>query len=158
VLQNIVGKTFGEFLFGASELLLHLLVGWPAYILFGATGGYSRGITNHFIPIQFKRPIELFPDINKKPLKNLFPNKSKVFLSDIGVVAMLGVLFAAAKTFGTYKVLAMYGGPLLVVNAWLVAYTWLQHTEVDVPHLPAENFTFVKGDDDALIYLFIYLF
>jgi hypothetical protein len=68
---------------------------------------------------------------------------------------MLGVLFAAAKTFGTYKVVAMYGGPLLVVNAWLVAYTWLQHTEVDVPHLPAENFTFVKGDD-ALIYLFVY--
>lgn len=32
-----------------------------------------------------------------------------------------------------------------MVNAWLVAYTWLQHTEVDVPHLSAEGHSFVKG-------------
>ena len=32
-----------------------------------------------------------------------------------------------------------------VVNAWLVALTWLQHTEVDVPHLPSEGYSFIKG-------------
>ena len=32
-----------------------------------------------------------------------------------------------------------------MVNAWLVALTWLQHTDVDVPHLPAEGYSFIKG-------------
>lgn len=33
----------------------------------------------------------------------------------------------------------------MVVNAWLVLITWLQHTEVDVPHMDAENWNFIKG-------------
>ena len=51
----IVGTTFGEPLFGFLQLVAHLLVGWPAYLLFGATGGPSRGITNHFVPIQVSK-------------------------------------------------------------------------------------------------------
>jgi fatty acid desaturase len=31
------------------------------------------------------------------------------------------------------------------VNAWLVAYTWLQHTDTDVPHFSDDNHSFVKG-------------
>ena len=41
--------------------------------------------------------------------------------------------------------MALYGGPLLIVNAWLVLYTWLQHTDVDVPHFSGDNHNFVKG-------------
>eukprot|EP01038_Epipyxis_sp_PR26KG_P014830 gene14830-19924_t len=145
VLQFILGDKIGEFLFGFGEVFAHLAVGWPAYILFGATGGYSRGFTNHFIPFQFKRPLELFPGINSKPLKDLFPNKMKVFASDFGIGAMLVVLAKLVHTFGFWKVAAAYGGPLMVVNAWLVAYTWLQHTDVDIPHLDADNFSFIKG-------------
>ena len=36
-------------------------------------------------------------------------------------------------------------GPYLVVNCWLVGYTWLQHTDVDVPHLSADEFTYMRG-------------
>ena len=43
------------------------------------------------------------------------------------------------------QVAALYGGPLLVVNSWLVLITWLQHTEVDVPHFDAANWSFIKG-------------
>ena len=34
---------------------------------------------------------------------------------------------------GAASVLALYGGPYLVINAWLVAYTWLQHTDATSP-------------------------
>ena len=33
-----------------------------------------------------------------------------------------------------WPVVALYVGPYMVTNAWLVLYTWLQHTDVDVPH------------------------
>ena len=33
----------------------------------------------------------------------------------------------------------------MVVNAWLIIYTWLQHTEVDVPHLGASDFSYMRG-------------
>ena len=51
-LISSLGRPVGSALFGFLQLVMHLLVGWPAYLLFGATGGPSRGITNHFIPIQ----------------------------------------------------------------------------------------------------------
>ena len=33
----------------------------------------------------------------------------------------------------------------MVVNFWLVVYTWLQHTDVDVPHFDDQEWTWVKG-------------
>ena len=41
--------------------------------------------------------------------------------------------------------MALYGGPYLVINAWLVLYTWLQHTDVDVPHFEDQDHTYVRG-------------
>ncbi|MCB9927763.1 MAG: fatty acid desaturase, partial [Planctomycetaceae bacterium] len=42
-------------------------------------------------------------------------------------------------------VLALYVGPYLFVNFWLVLYTWLQHTDVDVPHFEDEEWSWVLG-------------
>ena len=133
---------------GVYQMVTHLLVGWPAYLLAGATGGPSRGITNHFIPTSGK----------------LFPGwrwKTKVLLSDVGVIATAYLLhlWAAAETAtgtekswaaaaggaGWWTVAAVYGGPYLGVNFWLVLYTWLQHTDVDVPHLDGPDWTWEKG-------------
>ena len=45
----------------------------------------------------------------------------------------------------SFPILAMYVGPLLVVNCWLVLYTWLHHTDSDVPHLSNSEFSFMRG-------------
>mmetsp|Transcript_4953 Transcript_4953/g.14905 ORF Transcript_4953/g.14905 Transcript_4953/m.14905 type:complete len:132 (-) Transcript_4953:138-533(-) len=42
-------------------------------------------------------------------------------------------------------VIALYVGPYIIVNAWLVEYTWLQHTDMDVPHYDEDEWTWVKG-------------
>ena len=107
--------------------------------MFGATGGPSRGVTSHFFP----HP----PFSTGEQKTDLFPGKwkKKVWLSDVGIVAMVGVLAAWVSKAGAARVAALYGGPLMVVNAWLVLITWLQHTEVDVPHFEAENWSFIKG-------------
>ena len=59
-----------------------------------------------------------------------FPCIGQVWLSDIGIVAMAGLLTAWAMNFGVWHMLALYMGPLAVTNCWLVMYTWLQHTDV----------------------------
>jgi hypothetical protein len=54
----------------------------------------------------------------------------QVWLSDVGIVAMAGVLTAWAVKFGVWNMMALYMGPLAITNCWLVMYTWLQHTDV----------------------------
>jgi len=127
-------KTIGDEAFAIVVIAIHVLIGWPLYLLTGATGGPARGVTNHFWPAW---PFSA----------GLFPGgwARKVWLSDIGVVGMLGLLGWWMYSAGVLPVLALYGGPYLVVNFWLVLYTWLQHTDVDIPHFDDEEWTWVKG-------------
>ena len=127
-------SALGEHGFVLLQLITHLGVGWPAYLLWGATGGSSRGMTNHFWPTA---PFS----------EALWPGswKGKVWKSDVGVLAMLAVLAAWGAACGWAQVAALYLAPYLVTNAWLVGYTWLQHTDVDVPHYESDSWSFVKG-------------
>lgn len=133
------GEEQGIQLWAGIQAFLHLIIGWPAYLLIGATGGPDRGMTNHYYPEPLTTP--------KQPKKELFPGnwKEKVYKSDIGVVFVAASALAWAACNGLPEMMALYGGPLIVVNAWLVLYTWLQHTDVDVPHFNGDDHTYVKG-------------
>lgn len=141
--RSFLIKTFGEGIGGGiyafKRLFSHLVFGWPAYLMIGSTGGPTRGMTNHFWPIKpfstGDKNTELFPGVWKK----------KVWISDIGILAMAGLLAAWASAFGFWHMAALYLGPLAFTNCWLVLYTWLQHTDVDVPHFESEDFNFIKG-------------
>ncbi len=128
--SNKLGKTK----YGILQLVLHLFFGWPAYLLTGSTGGIKYGTSNHFWP--------------RKPFsEKLWPAEwaKKVWISDIGVaVVIIGVMILVIK-YGVIPVIGMYVGPLLVVNCWLVLYTWLHHTDSDVPHLSNSEFSFMRG-------------
>lgn len=138
-MRKLLGKTAGSWLYGATRLVSHLVFGWPAYLLAGVTGGPVRGVTNHFIPVKpfstGNKNTELFPGVWKK----------KVWLSDVGILGMVGVLAAWAAKMGFWHMAALYLGPLAFTNCWLVLYTWLQHTDVDVPHYEGDNWNFIKG-------------
>lgn len=136
---DFLGEETGMVAWGAIQMFMHLIVGWPAYLAIGATGGPARGVTNHYWPDPLTEPDE------KK--FELFPGKwkEKVLKSDVGIAAVVGALVAWAACDGIGEVNALYTGPLIVVNAWLVLYTWLQHTDVDVPHFSDDDHTFVRG-------------
>lgn len=138
-LVKILGKENGLNVWGIIQGFLHLIIGWPAYLLIGATGGPARGLTNHFLPDPLTTP--------SMPRKELFKGKwkEKVLQSDIGVASVIGGLIAWVAFHGFGEVMALYGGPLLVINMWLVTYTWLQHTDVDVPHFSLDDHSYVKG-------------
>ena len=129
-----ISTKMGRTSYGIMQLVLHLIFGWPAYLLTGSTGGLTYGISNHFWP--------------RKPFSNKLWNSAwvnKVWISDIGVIfVLMGLLFMISK-FGLIPLILMYFGPLLVVNCWLVIYTWLHHTDSDVPHLSDSEFTFIRG-------------
>lgn len=63
----------------------------------------------------------------------LFSPPVQVLLSDLGVIAVLAGLITWGKVFGAMYPLLHYGLPYLFVNAWLVGYTWLQHTRQALP-------------------------
>jgi hypothetical protein len=113
------GKSKGLNIWGGIQGFLHLAIGWPAYLLVGATGG-SRGVTNHFWP----EP--LFGSKPEEGVDELFPGrwKKKVYQSDVGIAAVVGGLVSWGVCRGFGEVMALYGGPLFVVNIWLVLYTW----------------------------------
>ncbi len=116
-------------------LVTRLIFGWPAYMIAGTTGGPDRGATNHFWPWA--------------PFSNaLFPRRwtKRVLISSLGVLTTLAVLTAWAVAAGSViPVLALYVGPYLVTNAWIVAYTWLHHTDTDIPHFDDPEWSFVRG-------------
>lgn len=134
MVNNAVLGAIGRTGFAVVQLVTHLLVGWPAYILWGATGGPSRGVTNHFWPTA---PFS----------EALWPGtwKSKVLKSDIGIVATVAALVYWGMQTSFTTVAALYIAPYLVTNAWLVLYTWLQHTDVDIPHYDGSDWSFVRG-------------
>lgn len=114
--------------YGVVSAAGHLLFGWPLYLLQGSSGGPKYGTTSHFWP--WHRSRTTLADGSRE----LFPTptmKRSVFASDIGVVAVLGGLAAWAASAGWVSVALLYGFPLVFVNAWLVLYTWLQHTGND---------------------------
>ena len=128
--SNLLGRRN----YGILQLVLHLIFGWPAYLLTGSTGGLKYGTSNHFWPIKPFSKV-LWPSVWAK----------KVWISDIGiVVTILGLIFLISN-YGIFPILGMYVGPLLVVNSWLVIYTWLHHTDSDVPHLSNSEFSFMRG-------------
>lgn len=133
-----VGRRLGPRLFGTLSLSTHLLLGWPLYLLFGVAGGADYGTpTSHFwhaAPFRNGRRV-LFPE-SLRPL---------MLVSNLGVLAMLLALGLAAFQFSLARVLGVYGLPYLVINAWLVAYTWLQHTDTDIPHFSSPDWNWAKG-------------
>ncbi|MCP9809426.1 fatty acid desaturase [Cyanobium sp. HWJ4-Hawea] len=133
-----ISKQLGPELYGVTSLITHLLLGWPLYLLFGVAGGENYGApTSHFT--------------TAGPFRNgrraLFPNAciGLMRLSNLGLLGMLAILVLAAIQFSPARVLCVYGLPYLVINSWLVGYTWLQHTDTDIPHFSTADWTWAKG-------------
>ncbi len=131
-------KRMGSGLFGILSLITHLVLGWPLYLLFGVTGGEDYGApTSHFWNSSLFRN-------GRRPL---FTDSSKGLMlrSNLGLLMMLIVLVLASVHYSLARILCVYGLPYLVINAWLVCYTWLQHTDTDIPHFSSRDWNWAKG-------------
>jgi len=128
------------------HLIQQQLFGWPVYLFTNVTGhnyhtrqpegrgkgkqnGVSGGV-NHFDP--------------RSPLYEAKDAKL-VLLSDVGIGIMCYVLYLACQQWGAANIAIWYGIPYLWVNHWLVAITYLQHTDPSLPHYHPESWNFTRG-------------
>ncbi|KRX08182.1 hypothetical protein PPERSA_12337 [Pseudocohnilembus persalinus] len=123
-------NTIGEDAFAILQMNLMAWLGWPVYLIFGTTGGPARGFTSHFIV-----PNKLFP---KDKLV-------KVGISNLGLMIVFFALYKWAQATSFLYVFAVYFGPYLIVNCYLVIYTFLQHTDKTIPHYDERQWTWLKG-------------
>jgi len=147
-----LAEILGEEGFALFHMWAHLVPGWPMYILFGTTGCRRtphgkrvKGLHSHFFP-------------NRNAFHASYPDW-KVWMSTLGCCITLFGLYQWYQVRGLSEVLRHYIGPYMVVNAWLVIITWLQHTNPRIPHYGEGEWTWLKGakctiDRDTGIYEF----
>ncbi len=66
-------------------------------------------------------------------------------LSNWALVAMAGALSIWINRLGFHHFATRYLGPYLFVNAWLIFYTFLQHTDKALPHYEDNEWNYVRG-------------
>ncbi|KAI1918328.1 Oleate hydroxylase fah12 [Ophidiomyces ophidiicola] len=130
----------------AWGLLLQQLFGWPMYLISNVTGhnnhegqreGRGKGKKNGW-----------FTGVNHfNPSSPLYEAKDAklIVLSDIGLLIVGSVLYTLGNKFGWLNMLVWYFIPYLWVNHWLVAITYLQHTDPSLPHYEASVWNFARG-------------
>ncbi|XP_022766805.1 delta(12)-fatty-acid desaturase FAD2-like [Durio zibethinus] len=112
------------------SITIQLTLGWPLYLAFNAAG----------------RPYERFA-CHYDPYGPIFNDRERlqVFVSDAGVLAVTYGLYRLALAKGLAWVVSVYGVPLLVVNAFLVTITYLQHTHPSLPHYDSSEWDWLRG-------------
>ena len=135
--RRALGSLIESGAFAGVALAAMLVLGWPAYLLVDL-GGPSKhekrgGSRDHFLPTSAH-----FRD-------NSAASRFSVVVGTLGIIGMLSGLGWASSLFGWRLVAAVYGMPLLVVNAHLVTITFLQHTHLGVPHYREGEHTWLRG-------------
>lgn len=119
-------------------LIAHQLFGWPAYILFFASGPCTNNPKGLW---------SMIPRSHFDPLSGLFRASEQLYvlLSTVGVGGIMFGLYRLSQNLGIAQMLLLYGLPYLSVNNWLVAFTYLHHNDPEIPHFEASGWTFLEG-------------
>jgi len=111
-------------------LLAQLTLGWPLYLLFNISGRNYERFACHYDP---QSPI--YSD----------RERTLILVSDAGVLLATYGLYCLVAAKGLAWVLFVYGGPLLLVNGFLVLITYLQHTHPALPHYDSTEWDWLRG-------------
>jgi len=113
-------------------MFLTFTLGWPLYLTMNMTGQKYSERANHF-----------------EPTSPLFRNSEGHFIvqSDLGLLGVIAFALALVYTdvVTGSDILCWYFIPYMWNNCWLVFITYLQHSDVRLPHYNAEEWTFVRG-------------
>ena len=114
----------------AFRIFVTLNLGWYFYLFANVTGAPASAGESHFNPDSglFKPSL-----------------RSKISASNCGLVALLLGLALAARAWGVGAVGCYYVLPHFVNMCFLVGITFMQHTDIDVPHFAKGDFTWLRG-------------
>lgn len=120
-------------LYNLYKLVKVLTIGWmPGYLVLNGWGPrkYHDKPKSHF------NPKAAFFSVNERHL---------IIINDIAVVLAIVALGYICTICGFPIVLRMYFLPYLVMNAYLVAVTYLHHTDTYVPHFREGEWSWLRG-------------
>ncbi|KAI8815040.1 delta-12-fatty acid desaturase [Cladochytrium replicatum] len=112
------------------ETFCMLIFGWPAYLFRNASGQPYPEWTSHYFPTA--------PIFEKHQYTG-------VVISNLGLLAVISALTYTGSLYGLAAVVKYYLIGYLGVNFWITMLTFLQHTDVKVPHYRDGQFNFVRG-------------
>jgi len=117
----------------AWGIILMLTVGWmPGYLVFNATGPskYRGKSVSHFNPkAAFFKPEDFW----------------LIVQSDICFFSAVALYIYLIYTYGFSNVAAYYIMPYMITNYHLVLITFLQHTDVYMPHFRNKEWNWLRG-------------
>ena len=121
-------------LYSLGTLIFQQTFGWISYLVSNVSGqkypGQGLFSVNHF-----------------NPNSPIFEKRDYWFilLSDLGILIQFTVLYTWYQNFGLFNFMVNYFLPYLLVNHWLVFITYLQHSDPQMPHYEASQWTFARG-------------
>ncbi|GFZ20750.1 fatty acid desaturase 2 [Actinidia rufa] len=121
-LNNPVGRVL--------TLAFTLTLGWPLYLAFNVSGRPYDRYACHYNPYG--------PIYNDR-------ERLQIYISDVGVITTSYVLYRLFLAKGLAWLICVYGVPLLIVNAFLVLITYLQHTHPALPHYDSSEWDWLRG-------------
>ena len=130
-------------------LVTMLTVGWFGYMGMNITGpakyAAQPGDKSHFgVGSALWKPA-LEPGSDAARAASSSSKPLWVAVSDVGLFGAFALIALAVRTWGLTAVVAFYGIPYLIVNAHLVLITFLQHTDIYVPHFREREFSWLRG-------------
>lgn len=120
-------------------IVVMLTLGWPAYLFYNVTGNKSydpRVWVNHFMPSS--------PIYTNGSEMDAF-NQKLIMISDVALFAVFAVLYKFVQLTSFSHFIYTYFIPYLVVNFWLVLITYLQHTDLNLPHYTDGEWDWLRG-------------
>jgi omega-6 fatty acid desaturase (delta-12 desaturase) len=117
-------------------VIIHMVImelfGWPGYLVANITGPkkYKGKNNSHFSPDSV-----LFAA----------SEKDDVARSVTAFFSVVALIVVAAMFLGVGFVFRAYVVPLLITNFWLVTITYLQHTDVYLPHYRGKDWNWLRG-------------
>ncbi|KAF2186603.1 delta-12 fatty acid desaturas-like protein [Zopfia rhizophila CBS 207.26] len=126
-------------LYTLCRIILQQFAGWPTYLVNNITassGSLSKAHSKKFLGTSHFRPSS---SLFRPEEANL------VIISDLGIGAMLALLWYAGQFVGTKSLFLLYFQPYLWLNHWIVAITYLHHTHPALPKYDDDSWSFIKG-------------
>ncbi|OBZ66968.1 Delta(12) fatty acid desaturase [Grifola frondosa] len=118
-------------IYALFRLVRRQLLGIPAYFLVNVSGRSGLpGWTSHL------NPLSVMFTVGQRKL---------IIMSDIGIMAMLLLLYWSCSIWGGVGIAKYYAVPWLLMNHWLAAITYLHHTDPALPHYRRPEWTFPRG-------------
>ena len=124
----------------AIQIVVMLTIGWPLYLFTNVTGQSYKKEDGGSEWVSHFHPSSLFHSTYHGKPQHKF-----VFLSDAGLLVMVGLLYCFCNHFGFWCMMRVYGVPYLIVNFWLVLITELQHSDIKLPHYSGNEWNYLRG-------------